>query len=196
DDRAGAPTEALDHASHGGSLPATARARRRLSAMTKAEAERRIRQLGDEIREHDHRYYALDKPTISDAAYDKLLRELNELEEQYPELRPADSPTHRVGTGMRTAFKKVPPLAPKLSLASLMDETEVREFDARVKRTLQTEKDIEYRVEPKFDGLSVELVYDDGVLAHGSTRGNGEVGEDVTENLRTIRAVPLRLRAQ
>jgi DNA ligase (NAD+) len=162
--------------------------------MTKAEAERRIRQLGEEIREHDHRYYALDKPTISDATYDKLLRELNELEEQYPDLRPADSPTHRVGTGMRTAFKKIPHLAPMLSLDSLMDEDEVREFDARVKRALATDADIEYRVEPKFDGLSVELVYEDGVLSHGSTRGNGEVGEDVTENLRTIRAIPLRLR--
>ena len=162
--------------------------------MTKAEAERRIRQLGAEIREHDHRYYALDKPTISDAAYDKLLRELIELEEAHPDLRQADSPTHRVGSGMRTAFKKVPHASLMLSLDSLMNESEVREFDARVKRGLQTTQEIEYRTEPKFDGLSVELVYEDGVLVRGSTRGNGEVGEDVTENLRTIRAVPLRLR--
>ena len=162
--------------------------------MTKAEAERRIRQLGAEIREHDFRYYGLDKPTISDAQYDKLLRELVELEEKYPELRQADSPTHRVGSGMRVGFKKTPHIAPMLSLDSLMNEQETREFDARVKRGLQTEAEIDYRAEPKFDGLSVELVYEDGVLLRGSTRGNGEVGEDITENLRTIRAIPLRLR--
>jgi len=161
--------------------------------MTRGEAEKRIRELAHEIREHDHRYFALDKPTISDAQYDRLFRELKELEEQHPDLRPPDSPTLRVGTGMRTAFKKVPHAAPMLSLESLMSLEEVREFDARVRKGVEVE-DILYQAEPKFDGLSVELVYEDGLLVRGSTRGDGQIGEDVTENLRTIRTLPLRLR--
>lgn len=166
--------------------------------MTKAEAKKRIEQLSAEIREHDVRYYALDKPTISDAQYDKLYRELVDLETAYPDLRRPDSPTLRVGSAMRTAFKKVRHVRPMLSLDSLMSEDEVREFDARVRKALGTDEGlfaepIGYVAEPKFDGLSIELVYEDGLLVRGSTRGDGEVGEDVTENLRTIRAIPLRL---
>lgn len=161
--------------------------------MTRAQAKKRIESLAREIREHDYRYYALDRPTISDAAYDRLFRELVSLEEQFPELRPPDSPTLRVGAGMRTAFKKVPHTHPMLSLDSLMKPEEVREFDARVRKALEVEA-VEYVAEPKFDGLSIELVYEGGVLVRGATRGDGEVGEDVTENLRTIRAIPLRLR--
>ena len=167
--------------------------------MTRAEARKRIETLAAEIREHDYRYYALDKPSISDAAYDKLFRELTALEEEFPDLRPADSPTLRVGGGMRTAFKKVRHVRPLLSLDSLMEKDEVLEFDARVRKGLGGEDDlfgeaVAYMAEPKFDGLSIELVYEDGTLIRGSTRGDGEVGEDVTENLRTIRAIPLRLR--
>ena len=169
--------------------------------MTKSEAKQRIAELADELREHDHRYYVLDKPTISDAAYDQLMRELKQLEEEHPELRLPDSPTQRVSGGLRAGFKKVKHLRPLLSLDSLMDEGEVREFDERVKRGLGLESEglfaseqIAYMAEPKFDGLSIELVYEDGLFARGSTRGDGEVGEDVTENLRTIRAIPLRLR--
>src|SRR5690242_15497435 len=171
------------------------------SAMTKTEAKARVAELSQEIREHDHRYYVLDKPTISDAAYDKLMRELKGLEDEFPDLRLADSPTQRVSGGLRAGFKKVKHIRPLLSLDSLMQESEVREFDDRVKKGLGLESDglfageqIAYMAEPKFDGLSIELVYEDGVLARGSTRGDGEVGEDVTENLRTIRAIPLRLR--
>ena len=160
--------------------------------MTKAEAEKRIRQLVREIHQHDHRYYALEKPTISDAQYDRLMRELVELEEAHPDLRPPDSPTYRVGHGMREAFKKVRHAAPMGSLDSLMSADEVREFEARVRKALEVEA-VVYQVEPKFDGLSVELIYEDGVLVRGSTRGDGEIGEDVTENLKTIRAIPLRL---
>src|SRR5206468_630471 len=137
-------------------------------------------------------YHVLDRPTISDAAYDRLFRELKALEEEYPDLRLPDSPTLRVGGGLREGFRKVPHVAPMGSLDSLMERDEVLEFDARVRRALGVEH-VSYRVEPKFDGLSIELVYEDGVLVRGSTRGNGEVGEDVTENLRTIRAIPLRL---
>jgi DNA ligase (NAD+) len=166
--------------------------------MTKAEARKRIEQLAEEIRGHDYRYYALDKPSISDAAYDKLYRELSELEAEHPDLKTEDSPTQRVGGAMRTAFKKVAHVKPMLSLDSLMQADEVREFDARVRKALGTDEglfaeNITYVAEPKFDGLSIELVYEEGALKRATTRGNGEVGEDVTENVRTIRAVPLRL---
>jgi DNA ligase (NAD+) len=160
--------------------------------MTRAEARQRIETLAEEIRGHDHRYFALDKPTISDAQYDKLFRELKALEEQFPDLRPLDSPTLRVGGSLRTAFKKVRHEGVMLSLDSLMEVEQVREFDARVRKGLEVEQ-VTYVAEPKFDGLSVELVYEEGVFVRGSTRGDGEVGEDITENLRTIRAIPLRL---
>jgi DNA ligase (NAD+) len=160
--------------------------------VTKAAAEKRVRELAREIHEHDRRYYALDRPTISDAQYDRLVRELIELEQQYPDLRQPDSPTQRVGSAMREGFKKVRHQAPMLSLDSLMSADEVREWDARVRRGLEMDE-VEYQVEPKFDGLSVELIYEDGVFQQGSTRGDGEIGEDVTENLRTIRTIPLRL---
>ncbi|MFM7230549.1 MAG: NAD-dependent DNA ligase LigA [bacterium] len=168
---------------------------------SRADAARRITALAAEIREHDHRYYVLDAPTISDAAYDKLLRELVELETAHPELRASDSPTQRVGGGLREGFKKVKHVRPMLSLDSLMAEDEVREFDERVRKGLGLAEglfaeDVVYVAEPKFDGLSIELVYEDGVFVRGSTRGDGETGEDVTENLRTIRAVPLRLREE
>ncbi len=160
--------------------------------MTRAEARKRIETLAREIREHDHRYYVLDRPSIPDAQYDRLFRELQSLEETFPDLRLPDSPTQRVSGPMREAFKKVPHARPMLSLDSLMEADEVREFDARVRRALEVGQ-VTYVAEPKFDGLSVELVYQDGVFVRGATRGNGEVGEDITENLRTIRAVPLRL---
>jgi DNA ligase (NAD+) len=160
--------------------------------MTPTQARKRIEALVSEIARHDYRYYALDKPTVSDAEYDRLFRELAALEEQFPDLKRPDSPTQRVGGAMRTAFKKVPHLKAMLSLDSLMSAEEVREFDARVRRALEKEQ-VDYLAEPKFDGLSIELVYEDGLFVRGSTRGSGEIGEDVTENLRTIRAVPLRL---
>jgi DNA ligase (NAD+) len=169
--------------------------------VTRTEARERIAELSGKIREHDHRYYVLDKPTISDAAYDRLQRELLDLEAEFPELKAPDSPTLRVGGGLREGFKKVRHVRPLLSLDSLMDETELREFDERVRKGLGLDEglfagEVSYVAEPKFDGLSVELVYEDGVFIRGSTRGDGEVGEDITENLRTIRAIPLRLREE
>ncbi|MEO5619087.1 MAG: NAD-dependent DNA ligase LigA [Candidatus Eisenbacteria bacterium] len=163
-----------------------------------AAARKRIESLVGEILEHDRRYFVDDKPAISDAAYDKLMRELRELEEKHPDYRQPDSPTQRVGGGLRSAFKKVRHTKPMLSLDSLMSEEEVREFDARVRKGLGADEGlfadtVEFVAEYKFDGLSIEMVYEDGVLARASTRGDGEVGEDVTENVRTIRAVPLRL---
>ena len=166
--------------------------------MTRAEARSRIEKLSTEIREHAHRYHVLDKPTISDAEYDRMFKELQALEEQFPDLRAPDSPTLRIGAPPRAGFKKVRHLRAMLSLDSLMDESEVREFDARVRKGLRSDEGlfqepVAYMAEPKFDGLSIELVYEDGVLVRGSTRGDGETGEEVTENLRTIRAIPLRL---
>ena len=166
--------------------------------MTRSEAKARIEELAAEIREHGHRYHVLDKPTISDAQYDRMFKELTALEEQFPDLRAPDSPTLRIGAPPREGFKKVRHVRPMLSLDSLMEESEVREFDARVRKGLRSDEGlfaetVAYVAEPKFDGLSIELVYEDAVLVRGSTRGDGETGEDVTENLRTIRAIPLRL---
>ena len=166
--------------------------------MTRAEAKERLAELAAEIREHDHRYHVLDRPTISDAQYDRLFRELKALEEEFPDLRAPDSPTLRVGRAPRAGFRKVRHVRPMLSLDSLMQEGEVREFDARVRKGLDSDEGlfaeaVAYMAEPKFDGLSIELVYEDAVLVRGSTRGDGETGEDVTENLRTIRTIPLRL---
>jgi DNA ligase (NAD+) len=166
--------------------------------MTRSEARARIEELAAEIHEHAHRYHVLDRPTISDAQYDRMFKELQALEQQFPDLRPADSPTLRIGAEPRAGFKKVRHVRPLLSLDSLMEESEVREFDERVRKGLRSDEGlfaetVVYMAEPKFDGLSIELVYEDGVLVRGSTRGDGETGEDVTENLRTIRAIPLRL---
>ena len=162
--------------------------------MTKAEARKRISALTREIQDHDHRYYVLDRPAISDANYDLLFRELKSLEDDFPDLRLPDSPTRRVGGGLREGFRKSPHVSPMGSLDSLMEREELIEFDARVRKSLDVDR-VEYRVEPKFDGLSIELVYEDGVFVRGLTRGDGEAGEEVTENLRTIHAIPLRLGA-
>jgi DNA ligase (NAD+) len=155
-------------------------------------ASRRAAHLRDEIRRHDHRYYVLDRPTISDAAYDALTRELRALERQYPQLASPESPTQRVGGEVRKGFRPIAHHAPLLSLDSTIDPDAVRQFDARIRSTIGSDPD--YLLEPKFDGLSVEVVYRDGLLAEASTRGDGRRGEDVTANIRAIRAVPLRLR--
>ncbi|MCD6411603.1 MAG: NAD-dependent DNA ligase LigA [Thermoplasmata archaeon] len=161
--------------------------------ISKEEAKKRIEWLRKEIRRHDYLYYVLNKPEISDAEYDKLMRELQELEEMYPDLITPDSPTQRVGAPPAKEFKTVTHLKPMLSLDNAFKEEEMRKFDERIRKELGKEK-ISYVAEPKLDGLSVELVYENGVFVRGSTRGDGINGEDVTENLKTIRAVPLRLR--
>jgi DNA ligase (NAD+) len=144
---------------------------------------------------HNHRYYVLDDPEISDPEYDDLLRELMKLEEESPELRTPDSPTQRVGTQPLEKFGQVRHLQPMLSLANARNEEELIAWETRVRNLLARrgvpEAKIEYVTEPKVDGLAVSLVYEDGLLIRGATRGNGEVGEDVTQNLKTVRAVPL-----
>ncbi|MFA4947759.1 MAG: NAD-dependent DNA ligase LigA [Candidatus Krumholzibacteriia bacterium] len=162
--------------------------------MTRSDSQKRVARLRDEIARHDYLYYALDKPEISDTEYDRLRAELEALEGEFPDLVTSDSPTQRVGAPPREDLPSVRHVKPMLSLESMMNVDAAREFDKRMKKGLGSD-DVTYAVEPKFDGLSVELLYEDGVLARGATRGDGTVGEDVTPNIRTIRAVPLRLRA-
>lgn len=161
--------------------------------MTAEEARKRCEQLREQINYHNYRYYTLDDPEISDAQYDRLMRELTELESQYPELVTPDSPSQRVGAPPLTAFETITHTIPMLSLDNAFDEGELKEFDDRVKRFLNTTVTIEYISEPKLDGLAVELVYENGVFTIGSTRGDGFSGENITINLRTIKTIPLRL---
>ena len=162
--------------------------------MDKATAATRVRQLRDEIALHDHRYYVLDQPEVSDATYDRLMRELVELERQYPELVTLESPTQRVGGAAADKFARVTHRLPMLSLSNVFDDAELAEFDERTRRLLGVDQ-VDYVCEPKLDGLAVELVYEAGQLKTAATRGDGLVGEDVTANLRTQRGVPLSLRA-
>jgi DNA ligase (NAD+) len=155
--------------------------------------KRRVEELKAAIRQHDYRYYVLDRPTISDAQYDDLFAELVRLEAAHPELVTPDSPTQRVAGTPLPEFPTVEHLAPMLSLESVTDADAVSRFDERVRATVRR-KAVRYVVEPKFDGLSVEVVYRKGVLVTASTRGDGELGEGVTDNVKTIRSVPLRLR--
>ncbi len=157
------------------------------------EVVREIEDLREQIRHHDYLYYVLDRPEIQDFEYDRLFRRLEELERSYPELVADDSPTQRVGGRPLEKFGEVQHAIPMLSLSNVFEDTELLEFDARVKRTLGVGEDVPYVVEPKLDGLAIELVYENGLLTSGSTRGDGYTGEDVTTNVRTIRAIPLKL---
>jgi len=154
---------------------------------------KKVEKLREEIVYHNSRYYILDQPEISDAQYDRLMRELEKLEGQYPELRTPNSPTQRVGAPPLEEFKIVRHTIPMLSLANAFDEAEARDFDKRVKKFLGTSDDVEYVTEPKLDGLAVELVYERGQFIVGSTRGDGVNGENITQNLRTIKTIPLQL---
>ncbi len=163
--------------------------------MKPAAAKKRIRELCDVIHEHNRHYYVEDNPTVSDAEWDRLFRELQALEAEFPELREPDSPTQRVGAKPLDAFQKAKHGVPMLSLANALTEQEFLEFDERLHRFLDLvpESPIEYFCELKFDGASLSLTYENGVLTRGATRGDGETGEDVTQNIRTIRTVPLKL---
>ncbi len=155
---------------------------------------RRIQELRDIIESHNYSYYVQDAPAVTDAEFDKLFRELEELEQRYPHLVTPDSPTRRVGAPPFKAFSQIAHRTPMLSLANAFDEGEVEAFDRRVRQTLGVSS-VEYAVEPKFDGLAVSLCYENGILRTGATRGDGYIGEDVTLNLRTIRSIPLALKA-
>lgn len=176
-------------------IPLAVSGRRGSGASLTAELERvrrRIEELRRQIEEHNYRYYVLDSPVISDAQYDRLMRELLALEEEFPELVTPDSPSHRVGGRPREGFTTVIHRVPMLSLSNAFSEQELRDFDRRVRGALPGEQ-VRYVAELKIDGLAVSLWYENGVLLRGATRGDGETGEDVTANLKTIRAVPLRL---
>ncbi|MCB8932217.1 MAG: NAD-dependent DNA ligase LigA [Fimbriimonadaceae bacterium] len=154
----------------------------------------RARELREQIERHNYLYYVLDAPEIGDTEYDRLFRELVAIEEAHPELKTADSPTSRVGVAPVTEFAQHRHLAPMLSLDNAFGHEELRAYDERVKRGLGTSDPVEYFVELKFDGLSLSLTYEDGLLTRATTRGDGTTGEVVTENARTVRGIPLRLR--
>ncbi len=154
-------------------------------------AKKRIEELTEKINRHDHEYHVLDRPTISDIEYDRLVQELVELERKYPEYAREDSPTKRIGGEVLEGFAKVEHSVPMLSLSNAFDADELRAFDQRLKKIVDN---VTYVVEPKIDGLAASLFYEDGEFVRAATRGNGTVGEDVTHNVRTIKSVPLRLK--
>jgi DNA ligase (NAD+) len=157
------------------------------------EAKQQIERLKTIIREHNYRYYVLDQPSIPDSEYDLLLRELQRLEAEYPELKTIDSPTQRVGAAPLKLFNAVQHKIPMLSLSNAFEDDEVFTFDKRIRERLNVES-VEYACEPKLDGLAISLLYKEGVLVRAATRGDGTTGEEVTENVRTIQSVPLRLK--
>lgn len=153
----------------------------------------RIHQLRQQLDEHNYRYYVLDNPAIPDAEYDRLMKELQALEAQHPECITPDSPTQRVGALPLTAFTQVTHTTPMLSLENALDEADFLAFDHRVRQRLKIEAEITYVGEPKIDGTAVSLIYENGKFVQGSTRGDGTTGEDITQNLRTVRSIPLHL---
>jgi DNA ligase (NAD+) len=154
-----------------------------------------MQSLRETIENHNYRYYVLDAPIIPDAEYDRLFRELQQLEQRYPELMSPDSPTQRVGAAPLKEFRSVVHRTPMLSLNNAFEDKEVEAFDRRIREELKID-DVDYAVEPKFDGLAVGLTYENGLLVRGATRGDGYTGEDITANLRTIKSIPLRLPVQ
>ena len=159
--------------------------------MTETEAQKRVAELSEIIEYHNNLYYNRDEPEISDFEYDMLLRELEDLEDEFPELKLPTSPTNKVGGSAGEKFSPVTHAVPMESLHDSFSHDELRDFDRRVR---EISADVSYVVEPKFDGLSVSCEYRDGVFVRGSTRGDGVTGEDVTDNLMTIRSLPKRLK--
>jgi DNA ligase (NAD+) len=166
-----------------------------MSSASTAQPQAELEALREEIRRHDHLYHVVGRPELSDAAYDELFRRLQALEARHPELVTPDSPTQRVGAEPRTDLPTVEHTVPMLSLDSSQDPAAVERFDERVRKAVEGHE-VTYLLEPKLDGVSIELVYEEGLLVRGVTRGNGRAGEGVTENVRTIPSVPLRLRGE
>ncbi len=153
-----------------------------------------IKSLRKQINDHNYQYYVLDNPIISDGEYDKLLKELELIENKYPEYIIPESPTQRIGAQPIDSFGTVTHRITMMSLANAMSEDELKAFDERLKKRLNSPEEIEYVIEPKLDGLAVELIYENGIFVNGSTRGNGNTGEEITSNLKTINSIPLILR--
>src|SRR5438874_8647673 len=166
---------------------------RTIPAVPASSKEQRVAELREKIEKANYEYHVLDRPTISDQAYDALMRELQSLEEGHPELITPESPTQRVGAPAAARFAPVQHSAPMLSLSNAFDEAELRAFDQRVRKLLDRDA-VGYVCELKIDGLAINLTYEDGRFVQGATRGDGFVGEDVTSNLKTIRSIPLTLR--
>ncbi|MBE0505273.1 MAG: NAD-dependent DNA ligase LigA [Marinospirillum sp.] len=168
--------------------------------MTTATANQRIQSLRQQLNEHNYRYYVLDDPSVPDAEYDRLFRELQQLESEHPELISADSPTQRVGAEPLKAFPSVTHQVPMLSLGNVFDDASLQAFVSRVMRELddlgRAVDQAEFCCEPKLDGLAISLIYQKGQLVQGVTRGDGQTGEGITENLKTLRSIPLRLRRE
>lgn len=164
--------------------------------MSKAtqDIKQRVDELRSVIENHNYQYYVLDDPRVPDAEYDRLFRELQKLEADYPELSSDESPTRRVGSPAETSFDEVVHRIPMLSLDNAFSEEELEDFDRRVRDRLKSEEAVEYVCEPKLDGLAVSLTYENGALTVAATRGDGYAGEDITANIRTIRSIPLKLR--
>ncbi len=162
--------------------------------MTRAAAKKRHAELAEEIRSHDHAYYVEAAPVIGDSEYDRLYRELIDLEKEFPDLVTGDSPSQRVGGKLQTGFAPVQHLKPMMSLDNTYSQEEVRQFIARAQKLLPDQK-LEWTVEPKIDGLAVNLRYENGVFTVGATRGDGTFGDDITTNLKTIRSIPLKLKS-
>lgn len=161
---------------------------------TEQTIKQQIDQLREQLREHNYLYYVLDEPSIPDVEYDRLFQQLKQLETAHPELISSDSPTQRVGAQPLAAFQQVQHRIPMLSLDNVFNEEELIAFDRRIRERLNVEGEIQYVCEPKLDGLAVSLLYENGVLVQAATRGDGQTGEDITMNIRTIESIPLRLR--
>ena len=149
--------------------------------------------LHKEIHHHNYLYYTLDQPQVPDVEYDRLMRRLQEIEQAHPELITSDSPSQRVGGEPLDGFDQVTHRLPMLSLDNAFNDQELSDFDQRILERLKQEGSIQYACEPKLDGIAISLVYQEGILVQGATRGDGTIGEDITRNVRTIGSVPLRL---
>jgi DNA ligase (NAD+) len=162
------------------------------------EIKKRVEKLRDEIHLHDRLYYIENKPEISDSEYDDLMRELRSVEQEYPELITPDSPTQRVSGAVAEGFESVQHIVAMISIDNIQTQEDAQDFDRRIKRFLELDEgvDIEYVCEPKFDGVSASLTYENGLLITGATRGDGRTGENITQNLKTIKAIPLRLNSE
>jgi len=161
--------------------------------MNFSQLQQEVETLRAEINQHNYRYYVLDEPAVPDAEYDRLLRRLQKLEVENPQFISADSPTQRVGARPLSAFEEVPHEVPMLSLGNAFDADDMRDFERRIKDRLKSDDPIEFACEPKLDGIAVSLLYENGVLVRGATRGDGQTGENITQNLRTVPSIPLKL---
>lgn len=161
--------------------------------MSTIELERQAAELRASLNQYNYDYHVLDKPSATDADYDRLFAQLKQLEAEYPQLQTPDSPTLRVGGAPLDSFKQVEHEVPMLSLDNVFDQPQLEDFDRKIKERLELTDDVTYTCEPKLDGIAASLLYEDGILVRAATRGDGRIGEDITHNVRTIKSVPLRL---